>query len=50
MSGPDGATEEWELHRIGAGNAAPGYTWMYAKTDTPVSEEGIARSLQSLFV
>jgi len=49
LRGPDGATEEWELHRIGAGNAAPGYTWMYAKTETPVSEESIAQSLQTLF-
>ncbi len=50
MRGPDGATEQWELHRIGAGNAAPGYTWMYARTDIPVSEERIAQSVQPLFV
>jgi len=50
MTLPDETTEQWELHRIGAGNAAPGYTWMYARTDTPVSEERIAQSLQPLFV
>jgi len=49
MSGPEGMIEEYELHRLGAGAAAPGYTWMYARTETPIDEDGVARSLQSLF-
>jgi len=49
MSGPEGVIEEYELHRRGAGAEAPNYTWMYARTETPIDEEGVARSLQSLF-
>ena len=49
MSGPEGMIEEYELHRLGGGAAAPGYTWMYARTETPIDEDGVARSLQSLF-
>jgi len=49
MNGPEGVIEEYELHRLGAGAAAPGYTWMYARTETAIDEESIARSLQSLF-
>jgi hypothetical protein len=49
MRGPEGVIEEYELHRAGEGAAAPGYAWMYTKTQTPVGEEDIARSLQALF-
>ncbi len=36
---------EWELHRIGEGDAAPGYAWMRAGTETPISPEEVATLL-----
>lgn len=42
----DGTTSEWQLHRLGEGNATPPYTWVNAQSGAPVSDEEIRQLLQ----
>ncbi len=42
----DTPLDEWVLHRIGAGSAAPPYTWMHVKTEAPVTEDEIVTLLR----
>lgn len=46
---PDGTTTEWVLHRVGAGDATPPYTWINAATGTAITEDDLAALLQPLF-
>ena len=45
---PDGTTEEWVLHRAGAGESLH-YTWVRAGSEVPIGEPDVAALLQSLF-
>ena len=45
MRAPDGATKEWVLHRVGAGAAAPPYTWMDAATGQQLTEDDLTTLL-----
>jgi hypothetical protein len=45
---PDGTTEEWVLHRIGAGDDIR-YMWVRSVSEEPIGEQDVAALLQSLF-
>src|SRR5207302_2266378 len=44
----DGTTEEWVLHRVGAGDDIR-YTWVRSVSQEPIGEQDVAALLQSLF-
>ena len=48
---PDGATDEWvlALQAGGAGYAGARHSWMYVRTEQPVSEAAVATLLRSCF-
>ena len=43
---PDGTTEEWVLHRAGAGDDIH-YTWVRSGSQEPIGEQDVAALLQS---
>lgn len=49
MRAPDGATAEWVLHRVGAGEATPPYTWMNGETGRELTDDDLAALLAPLF-
>ena len=49
MHAPDGATTEWVLHRVGAGDATPPYTWMNADTGRELTQDDLSALLSPLF-
>lgn len=43
----DGASEEWVLHRAGAGESLH-YSWVRAESQTPIGEQDVAALVRSL--
>ncbi len=48
VQGPDGTAAQWMLQRVGAGSAAPPYTWVDAPTSQPLDTAAIAQVLQTM--
>jgi len=48
VQGPDGTAARWVLQRVGAGNAAPPYTWVDAPTSQPLDTATVAQTLQTM--
>ena len=48
VQGPDGTAAQWVLQRVGAGSAAPPYTWVDAPTSQPLDTAIVAQTLQTM--